>query len=80
VTGDPGEAAPTSVEFDATLLEAKLSVPDTRPGSVTRAELIKAARASDRRVVGVTAPALQQVDLGGSVDRGGGSSGPMGIA
>ena len=39
------------------LLEAKLSVPHRRAGSVSRADLIEAARARDCRVVGITAPA-----------------------
>ena len=39
------------------LLEAKLSVPLSRPGSVSRTDLIQTARASGCRVVGVTAPA-----------------------
>ena len=39
------------------MLEAKLSVPQPRPGTVSRAGLIDTARASDCRVVGVTAPA-----------------------
>jgi LuxR family maltose regulon positive regulatory protein len=56
VTGDPGEAA-TFVEFDELLLDAKLSVPRPRLGAVSRAGLIETARASDCRVVGVTAPA-----------------------
>jgi LuxR family maltose regulon positive regulatory protein len=45
------------VELDQSLLEAKLSVPQPRAGSVSRAEIIDATRASDCRVVGVTAPA-----------------------
>jgi LuxR family maltose regulon positive regulatory protein len=44
-------------ELDHSLLEAKVSVPRPRRGSVSRAEIIDAARASDCRVVGVTAPA-----------------------
>jgi LuxR family maltose regulon positive regulatory protein len=44
-------------KLDAVLLEAKLSVPHLRPRSIRRAELIEAARASDCRVVGITAPA-----------------------
>jgi LuxR family maltose regulon positive regulatory protein len=44
------------VALDEALLDAKLSVPQPRPGSVSRAELIETARASDCRVVGVTAP------------------------
>jgi LuxR family maltose regulon positive regulatory protein len=39
------------------LLDAKLSVPDRRPGSVSRAGLIESARGRGCRVVGVTAPA-----------------------
>lgn len=35
----------------------KLSIPDPRPGSISRAALIASARESGRRVVGVTAPA-----------------------
>ena len=54
---DPGQAGPTGVEFDESRLDAKLSVPRLQPGSVSRAELIETARASDCRVVGVTAPA-----------------------
>ena len=46
-----------NVALDASLLDAKLSVPQPRPGSVSRAELIETARASECRVVGVTAPA-----------------------
>ena len=39
------------------LLEAKLSLPPLRNGSVSRADLIRAARAKGCRVVCVTAPA-----------------------
>jgi LuxR family maltose regulon positive regulatory protein len=42
---------------DRALLDAKLAIPEFRPGGVSRAELIEAARASDRRVIGVSAPA-----------------------
>jgi LuxR family maltose regulon positive regulatory protein len=45
------------VELDRVLLDAKLAAPQPRPGAVSRAELIEVAQASDRRVVGVTAPA-----------------------
>ena len=48
---------PTVAELEAVLLEAKLSVPHRRPGSVSRADLIETARARDCRVVGITAPA-----------------------
>jgi len=39
------------------MLDAKLSIPQPRPGSVSRVELIETARASECSVVGVTAPA-----------------------
>jgi LuxR family transcriptional regulator, maltose regulon positive regulatory protein len=45
------------VEVDRLLLDAKLSVPQPRRGSVSRAGLIEAARTSGCRVVGITAPA-----------------------
>ena len=44
-------------EPDRFLLEAKLSIPEPHPGGVSRAELIDAARASERRVIVVSAPA-----------------------
>ena len=57
MSGGPGEAPGTVGELDELLLEAKLSVPRPPAGSVSRAELVETARASGRRVVGVTAPA-----------------------
>ena len=54
---DAPEVLPTEVELDDLLLDAKLSIPEPRRGSVSRARLIDAARASGRRVVAVTAPA-----------------------
>jgi LuxR family maltose regulon positive regulatory protein len=45
------------VALDELMLDAKLSIPQPRPGSVSRAALIETARASDCRFVGVTAPA-----------------------
>ena len=48
---------PSAVALDERLLDAKLSPPILRPGLVSRAGLIDTARSSDRRVVGVTAPA-----------------------
>jgi LuxR family maltose regulon positive regulatory protein len=45
------------VELDHSLLEAKLTVPQPRRGSISRSELIDTARTSECRVVGVTAPA-----------------------
>jgi LuxR family maltose regulon positive regulatory protein len=44
-------------ELDELLLDAKVSVPQPRPGAVSRIDLIERAQASDCRVVGVTAPA-----------------------
>ncbi len=46
-----------AAQLGRTLLDAKLSIPRTRPGAVSRAPLIQTARASGCRVVGVTAPA-----------------------
>ena len=44
-------------ELGQLLLDAKFSVPRPRPGAVSRAGLVEAARASGRRLVAVTAPA-----------------------
>ena len=44
-------------EPNRSLLEAKFAVPEPHPGGVSRAELIEAARASECRVIGVSAPA-----------------------
>jgi LuxR family transcriptional regulator, maltose regulon positive regulatory protein len=57
VTERAGGTPPTAVALDEQLLDTKLSVPLPRPGAVSRAELIERARASECRVVGVTAPA-----------------------
>ena len=58
MTVDPHEAeAPTVAELERLLLDAKLSIPQPRPGAVSRAQLIETGRASDSRVVAVTAPA-----------------------
>ncbi len=57
VTDDLRDRTPAGVEVDRLLLDAKLSVPQPRRGSVSRAGLIEAARASGCRVVGITAPA-----------------------
>src|SRR3954467_14295406 len=46
-----------AVELEPLLLDAKLSVPERRAGSVSRAGLIETARGRGCRVVGVTAPA-----------------------
>jgi LuxR family maltose regulon positive regulatory protein len=51
------DTVPPVVGLDELLLDAKLTVPQPRPGAVSRAELIESARASECRVVGVTAPA-----------------------
>ncbi len=47
----------TGHELDQSLIEAKLSIPQPRSGSVSRDKIIDATRVSDCRVVGVTAPA-----------------------
>ena len=58
MTVDPREAVtPTVRELEQLLLDAKLSVPQPRRGSVGRPQLIETARASDCRVVAVTAAA-----------------------
>ena len=57
VTDDLRDQTPAGVEVDRLLLAAKLSVPQPRQGSVSRAGLIEAAKASGCRVVGITAPA-----------------------
>ena len=57
VTDDLRDRTPAGVEVDRLLLDAKLSVPQPRRGSVSRAGLIEAAKASGCRVVGITAPA-----------------------
>jgi LuxR family transcriptional regulator, maltose regulon positive regulatory protein len=49
--------APAVYDVKQSLLEVKFSVPDFRPGMVSRVDVIDATRASDARVVGVTAPA-----------------------
>jgi LuxR family maltose regulon positive regulatory protein len=46
-----------AVQPDRALLEAKLAIPEPHPGGVSRADLIGVARGSERRVVGVSAPA-----------------------
>ena len=51
------DAPSPAPELGRLLLEAKFSVPQPRLGTVSRAKLIETARASDCRVVGVTAPA-----------------------
>jgi LuxR family maltose regulon positive regulatory protein len=56
VTDDSARAGPTTAELEAVLLDAKLTVPHRRTGSVSRAGLIEATRARGCRVVGVIAP------------------------
>jgi LuxR family transcriptional regulator, maltose regulon positive regulatory protein len=51
------DAATTVAELERLLLDAKLSIPQPRPGAVSRAQLIETGRASDCRVVAITAPA-----------------------
>ncbi len=57
MTDDSGGVELTVVELEPLLLDAKLSVPQPRPGSVSRRALIETARACECRVVGATAPA-----------------------
>ena len=47
----------TAPELGRLLLDAKLAVPRPRPGAVSRAGLVRAARSSGCRLVAVTAPA-----------------------
>ncbi len=54
---DQRQSAPSAVALDGLLLDAKVSIPRPRQGTVSRARLIEKARASDCRVVGITAPA-----------------------
>jgi LuxR family transcriptional regulator, maltose regulon positive regulatory protein len=56
-TVDSRHASPAVPELRQLLLDAKFSVPPPRPGSVSRAGLIEAARSGGHRVVGITAPA-----------------------
>src|SRR5688500_4691841 len=51
-----GEALPP-IELSRSLLDAKLSIPEPRTDAVSRRSLIDSARASECRVVGITAPA-----------------------
>ena len=57
VTDDERPAAQTAGALDALLVDAKLSVPQPRPGVVPRSQVIERARASGCQVVGVSAPA-----------------------
>ena len=54
--GPPGTTLSLAA-VDQLLLDAKLSVPQPRPGAVSRAQVISTARASDCTVVGLCAPA-----------------------
>ena len=66
VTDDSGVRGPTIAELEAVLLEAKLSVPHRRAGSVSRAGLIEAARARELPGGrGHGAGGLRQVDVAG---------------
>ncbi len=56
VTGGGDSLLQTDVELD-TLLDAKFAIPRQRQAVVSRAHLIEAARASERRAVAITAPA-----------------------
>ena len=52
----PARARPAA-GLDEVLLDVKLSVPQIRPGMVSRASLIEAVRTSPARAAGITAPA-----------------------
>jgi LuxR family maltose regulon positive regulatory protein len=54
---DLQRAAAPGPELGQVLLDAKLSVPRPRPGAISRVKLVEAARSSECRIVGVTAPA-----------------------
>ena len=57
VSVDTYGAASPAPELDQLLLDAKFCVPRPRPGAVSRARLVEAARSGDCRLVAVTAPA-----------------------
>ena len=57
MTDDSGRAGPTVAELERGAARSQAVGAAPRPGSVSRADLIETARASDCRVVGVTAPA-----------------------
>jgi LuxR family maltose regulon positive regulatory protein len=54
---DSRRGAAPGPELIRSLPDAKFSVPEPRPGAVSRAELIETVRSSDCRIVAVTAPA-----------------------
>ncbi|HLI36629.1 MAG TPA: LuxR C-terminal-related transcriptional regulator [Streptosporangiaceae bacterium] len=54
---DTRRAASPAPELGQLLLDAKFTVPRPRPGAVSRAGLVEAARSSGRRLVALTAPA-----------------------
>jgi LuxR family maltose regulon positive regulatory protein len=57
VTADPHDAGPPSSALGQLLLDGKYSVPQPRPGTVSRHDLVDLARSSDCRLVAITAPA-----------------------
>jgi len=57
VTVDLHDAASPDPELGQALFDAKFAVPQPRPGSVSRARLVEAARSSKCILVAVTAPA-----------------------
>jgi LuxR family maltose regulon positive regulatory protein len=56
-TGVPESEGTMTDELAQALRDTKTSIPHSRPGSVSRFDLIESGRASDFRVVAVTAPA-----------------------
>lgn len=57
VTLDSSPAGAAGPKLRRLLLDAKFSVPQPRPGSVSRSGLIESVRSSGCRIVGITAPA-----------------------
>ena len=57
MTADPRDAPPPGADLGQLLLDAKLSVPQLRPGTVGHGELVDTARSCRCRLVAVTAPA-----------------------
>jgi len=57
VTVDSRDASSPAPELSHLLLDAKFSVPQPRPDTVSRGGLVQTARSSDSRLVAVTAPA-----------------------
>ena len=57
MTVDSHAAVSPAPELGRLLYDAKFSIPQPRPGEVSRAHLVATARSSECRLVAVTAPA-----------------------